>query len=187
MAEGVRIRHADKRNVMLTVASTRTYKQPVACSTCGRQHVHKTYHIRLDDQGTGIVSAEVWAKLKRAKGAGFTQVDTVANPPAQGVNVRSTMTFFGAELTEVPGGVRVIHPQLRNERLVLVDQERPYPVPYLCSQCRLAHSHKTYHLDLDAEGGTVVSVEVAKVLERLGMSKEEPEIGPPVVAAAQEA
>jgi hypothetical protein len=184
MAEGVRIRHADKRNVMLTAVSSRTLKAPINCPVCGREHTHKTYHIRLDDQGTAIVSPEVWSKLGRIK-AGFERVDTVADPPAQGVAVRSTMTFFGAEITETPHGVRVIHPTLRNERLVLVDAERPYPVPYLCSACGLAHTHKTYHLDLDAEGGVVVSNEVAQVLERLGMSKQEPDIGPPVVAAEQ--
>lgn len=186
MAEGIRVRHETERNVLLTVVSSRTYKSPLLCPTCGREHTHKTYHIRLDDQGTGIVSPEVWKKLDKAKGSGFSHAGTVTEPPAQGVSVRSTMTFYGAGLTEMPAGVRVVHPTLRNERLVMVDGERPYPVPYLCRECGLAHTHKTYHLDLDAEGGVVVSVEVAKALERLGMTQEQPIKGPPIVAAAQE-
>jgi hypothetical protein len=185
MAEGVRIRHDSKRNCVLTVVSSRAYREPVQCPTCLKTHTQKTYHIRLDDQGTGIVSPEVWNKLRRAKGAGFSQVDTVASPPAQGVAVRSTMSFFGAEMVEMPSGVRVTHPSLRGERLVLVDAEQPYGVPYACAICGLVHTHKTYHLDLDADGGTLVSTEVAKTLERLGMSQQEIPAGPPVVAAIQ--
>lgn len=185
MSEGIRIRHADQRNAVLTVVANRPLREPHRCPVCLQEHTHKTYHVRVDDQGSAIVSPEIWGKLQRLK-AGFERVETVANPPAQGVNVRSTMTFFGGSMTEVPGGVRVTHPSLRNERLVLIDAERAYGVPYLCRECGLAHTHKTYHLDLDAEGGVVVSNEVAKALERLGMSKEEPLTGPPVVAVAKE-
>lgn len=185
MAEGVRIRHETKRNCVLTVVSSRAYTEPVRCPTCLKTHTQKTYHIRLDDQGTGIVSTEVWQKLRRAPGSGFTFADNVSSPPAQGVAVRSTMSFFGAEMVEMPTGVRVTHPSLRSERLVLVDAERPYGVPYACAICGLVHTHKTYHLDLDADGGTLVSTEVAKTLERLGMSQQETPKGPPVVAANQ--
>lgn len=183
MAEGVRIRHASERNCIYTLVSSRTLRAPMQCPTCGREHVQKTYHIRLDDQGTGIVSPEVWAKLRRIPDSGFTNDGTVGTPPAQGVSVRSQLLFNGSEMTEVAAGVRVTHPTLRNERLVLVDADRPYGVPYACPICGLVHTHKTYHLELDAEGGTTVSAEVAATIERLGMTAQPTETGPRVVAA----
>jgi hypothetical protein len=57
--------------------------QPV-CGTCGTQHFAKTYHIQLR-AGAAIVSHGVWAGLQGLADNPFELVNTVAEPPAQGI------------------------------------------------------------------------------------------------------
>lgn len=90
MAAGVRLRHANARNVRYTVVdSDRPYPVPYVCSEprlggCGSTHTFKTYHLNLDDQGTVIVNAVLFARIKpRLIADGFTVAGEVANPPPQ--------------------------------------------------------------------------------------------------------
>lgn len=46
----------------------------------------------------------------------------------------------------------------------MVEIAKPYPRPYDCTDCGRTHAHKTYHLDIDAEGFCIVS---PRVFERL--------------------
>jgi hypothetical protein len=54
------------------------------CTTCGVQHFAKTYHIQLR-AGSAIVSTGVWASLQALSDNPFELVNTVADPPAQGI------------------------------------------------------------------------------------------------------
>jgi hypothetical protein len=57
-----------------------------ACRVCGRPHTCKTYHFKLDAEGTVIVSTTIWAHLARMPDhGGFELVNTVGAPPAQGL------------------------------------------------------------------------------------------------------
>ena len=172
---GLRVRHATERNCVLTlVDGRRVLSPPHLCGVCLRSHDRKTYHIRLDDQGAAIVSREIWQRLSVMPSHGsFTLVGPIAKPPPQTTSINRSVSFSGAEMAEVPKGVMVRHPTLRNQRFVVVDPTRPYPVPHLCSVCSVAHRAKTYHLTLDGEGAVTVSPEVAEAVERLGMSRAE--------------
>lgn len=64
-------------------------------------------------------------------------------------------------------GIRLRHPELRSTLLLLVDPERPYIPPYLCSACNVAHTAKTYHLYLDHQGTVIVSTGVLAGLRRI--------------------
>lgn len=159
---------------MFTMVDARKpYRPPFACPVCGREHAFKTYHIRLDDTGAAIVSKEIWQRLRTIPDSGFESVDTVKKPPAQGVAIaRQRVTFATGDMEEAPGGVIVRHPSLTAQRLVAIDDQTPYPQPYDCPICGSQHRHKTYHLDLDAEGAALVSPQIAAVLERLGMTRD---------------
>ena len=156
------------------VDGKRPYEAPFMCLVCGREHVHKTYHIRLDDSGTAIVSKDVWDRLKTLPASGFSSVNTVTRPPAQGVAMRHDLVAFArSDMEEAPGGVVIRHPTLTSQRLIAIDRETPYAAPYACAECGTTHTHKTYHIDLDHEGSALVSPQIAAVLERLGMKKDQ--------------
>lgn len=87
---GVRIQHPTERNALYTlVDGSRPYTAPVVCvppplgGGCGRTHLFKTYHLRLDETGAAIVSEQIAERLKRLHGHGFVIGDEVANPPTQ--------------------------------------------------------------------------------------------------------
>lgn len=66
-------------------------------------------------------------------------------------------------------GVRIRHTQSRlaNKTLTLVDGTRPYPRVWDCPVCGRGHGFKTYHLKLDDQAATIVSVEIVERLKRL--------------------
>jgi hypothetical protein len=81
---GLRITHPSASSAIYTlVDGKRKYRKPLECWTCARTHVFKTYHITLDGNGAGIVSHEIWAKLKKIPGQPFSLSNEVAKPPAQ--------------------------------------------------------------------------------------------------------
>src|SRR3990167_5064354 len=64
-------------------------------------------------------------------------------------------------------GVRIQHPTERSRTFTIVDSSRPYRSPLLCvaeivvdgelRPCARTHVFKTYHLNLDGAGATIVS------------------------------
>lgn len=59
-------------------------------------------------------------------------------------------------------GVRVQHPTARNVRCTIVEPDRPYPVPFVCTPpefggCGSTHLFKTHHITLDESGAAIVS------------------------------
>lgn len=89
MAEGVRIKHNTERGVdfvvpLLDVALS----APLFCHQCEREYSTKHMHLRLDGEGAVIVSREVWEEtLQGVGGVGFTEMNVVTNPPAQGMDM----------------------------------------------------------------------------------------------------
>lgn len=80
----------------VTTTSTRVW---LACSVCRLPHTpeehpmghqgFKARHIRLDSDGTAIVSEGVWAGLSKfVDNGGFEIVNTVPNPPAVTMSFR---------------------------------------------------------------------------------------------------
>ena len=70
------------------------------------------------------------------------------------------------------GGIRIRHKTLKSVMLVVRDKARPIkaPVGYVfpkCATCGYPHDVKTYHLQLDAEGTTIVSLEIYRNLQKL--------------------
>jgi hypothetical protein len=66
-------------------------------------------------------------------------------------------------------GVRLQHLTHRNARFNLVEKDRPYPVPYQCTNpefggCGQIHVFKTHHLNLDETGSVIVGDELYKKL-----------------------
>lgn len=98
---GIRIQHADKRNVTFTlVDGSRPYREPWQCPPppvgCASTHQFKTYHFRLDESGATIVSREIWQRLEALDvllrlrgrtGHGFMIANEVKDPPKQVVKV----------------------------------------------------------------------------------------------------
>lgn len=94
MSEGVRVRHQSRRNQLLPVPLLHKPFPPgprrPPCGVCARffgidtTHPCKTLHLRLDDDGTVVVSPEIWADLRRTtNNGGFTVTNPVAAPPTQ--------------------------------------------------------------------------------------------------------
>ena len=65
-------------------------------------------------------------------------------------------------------GIRIQHSTERNTAFTLVDPNRPLTEPWECPVCHLTHVFKTYHLQLDAAGATIVSEEVLERLKAIG-------------------
>jgi hypothetical protein len=58
-------------------------------------------------------------------------------------------------------GVRVQHPTAQSVRFTIVENDRPYPMPYTCTPpefggCGIVHIFKTHHLNLDGTGAVIV-------------------------------
>lgn len=64
------------------------------------------------------------------------------------------------------GGLRVQFPNPSGvpTQRILTDETRPYKAVLLCAQCGVGHNHKTYHLDLDGDGITILSREIVERL-----------------------
>lgn len=69
------------------------------------------------------------------------------------------------------GGVRVQFPNTGGIPIqkVVPIPNRPYHLPYLCGKCGESHLVKTYHLDLDTEGITILSREILEALLQAGV------------------
>ena len=81
-------------------------------------------------------------------------------------------------------GVRLHHPTLSGCLFIVPVAHRPYKVPYTCPTCRTIHQVKTYHLNLDAQGDTIVSVEIydrLKEVDLAGMTFENEVANPPPI------
>ena len=65
-------------------------------------------------------------------------------------------------------GVRIRHVSLRGVTVTVL-HHRPYRTPVLCSLCKVAHEHKTYHITLDGEGTAIVSPRVLARLKEVGL------------------
>lgn len=101
MADGIRIRPQPRLvagvkvageivNVIDTGRPIRDWHLGGICGTCGCQHECKTYHFRLDNEGTVIVSTTIWDHLRRMPDSGgFEQVNVVAEPPTQQLKLTS--------------------------------------------------------------------------------------------------
>lgn len=64
-------------------------------------------------------------------------------------------------------GLRIKHATVINRTLTIVDQSRPYSLPFECPTCHLTHIFKTYHVDVDGEGAAIVSLEVWERIQQL--------------------
>lgn len=69
-------------------------------------------------------------------------------------------------------GVRVQHATARNCRFTIVENDRPYPVPYTCTPpefggCGVTHLFKTHHLNLGEDGAVIVGDELYKKIKHL--------------------
>lgn len=112
---GVRVQHLTGRSCTMTVVDgSRPYRAPLVCAArivvrgelvpCGREHVHKTYHLTLDEVGAVIVSETIWQRLAlRLLAGGFRLANEVAEPPAQLVRIPALAVLARAT---TPGGLR---------------------------------------------------------------------------------
>ena len=101
---GVRIQHPTERNVVfLMVDGRRPYLAPLVCSPCGKTHAFKTYHLRLDEVGSAVVSQEIIARLQSLSPpmGPFVVVNEVTAPPAQRVTI-ATPASVGRIVEQVP-------------------------------------------------------------------------------------
>lgn len=78
---GVRIKHPTAHSGVFLVRHFRRYPVPIHCERCQTFHIHKTYHLDLDADGTVIVSTTVFERLKEVGLAGFSMVNVVKRPP----------------------------------------------------------------------------------------------------------
>jgi hypothetical protein len=69
------------------------------------------------------------------------------------------------------GGLRVQFPNAAGvpTQRVITMPYRPYKVPLLCGTCGVTHTHKTYHIDLDAQGIGFISREIGERLKEGGI------------------
>jgi hypothetical protein len=65
---------------MFTVETPRRYTVPYLCSTCGRAHELKTYHLDLDGVGDVVVSESVYERLREVDFAGMKVLGEVRDP-----------------------------------------------------------------------------------------------------------
>lgn len=64
---GVRLHHPDLRNCTYTIIHFGVrLTQPMFCWVCQRMHIHKTYHLGLDQVGDVTVSETIYAYLQEA-------------------------------------------------------------------------------------------------------------------------
>ena len=93
---GVRLRHPTRRSERFIVTDNRRpYTVPYACLECGITHANKTYHLRLDDAGTVIVSNEIADRLLSINGGEFEFANVVENPPAQVITIATPIATGG--------------------------------------------------------------------------------------------
>jgi hypothetical protein len=69
-------------------------------------------------------------------------------------------------------GVRVQHATARNCRFTIVENDRPYPAPYVCTPpefggCGSTHLFKTHHLNVGEDGSAIVGEELYRKIKHL--------------------
>lgn len=70
-------------------------------------------------------------------------------------------------------GVRLHHPELRNVTYTITNYAVPLKASMVCASCSgVVHTHKTYHLNIDAAGDVIVAEELTEVMHRAGLLKE---------------
>ncbi len=115
MAEGIRIRHHTRRSQMLPVPLLHrpwSTKGRPDCGICHTVHPCKVIHLNLDDTGAVIVSHQIRADLWRVpQNAGFTMVNTVADPPPQGIHPETVKVKLRG--VEIGGGLERTEPNRR--------------------------------------------------------------------------
>lgn len=91
---GIRLGHTGARTGLYLVEHpTRRYRVPLTCSMCGTVHVRKTYHLHLDTEGTTIVSAVVFQRLREAGLPSLQVMNEVADPPEQHLILDAPLAF----------------------------------------------------------------------------------------------
>ena len=84
---GTRIQHDTARNVLVTLMTNKIpLVAPMVCAPCDTTHTYKTYHLRLDEAGSAIVSKGMITALTAAQAftrGGFSIVNEVEKPPPQ--------------------------------------------------------------------------------------------------------
>lgn len=87
---GVRLRHPVFTSATFVVELPNPYPQPYDCNSCSDltvtppkivTHDRKALHLRLDAEGTVIVSPSVYEALRAVAFAGMETVNDVAEPP----------------------------------------------------------------------------------------------------------
>jgi hypothetical protein len=80
-------------------------------------------------------------------------------------------------------GVRLHHPELRSCTFTITNHAIPLVAPMFCWSCsggpegtptprRVIHTHKTYHLAIDAAGDVVVAEELVEAMRGWGLLRE---------------
>lgn len=91
--DSIRLRHKTLRGVMLVVNDR---ARPLSnggrgrelCKVCKVMHTHKTYHLKLDDEGCVLVSTGIYDNIARMYDkAGFDIADVIHDPPSQVIAV----------------------------------------------------------------------------------------------------
>jgi hypothetical protein len=79
---GVRLHHPTLRNCTYTVVHLgRPYQQPINCGVCLQTHMHKTYHLGLNNDGDVIVSEVIYERLKQVGLDELKDMGIVQDPP----------------------------------------------------------------------------------------------------------
>lgn len=65
-------------------------------------------------------------------------------------------------------GIQITHPTMRSVVALVTDQTRPYKTPLMCPICRVIHTHKSLHIQLNDAGQALVSEGVLASLRRSG-------------------
>jgi len=94
---GIRLAHATLRNCTWVVPTRRKLKAPHECAVCNKTHEYKTYHLGLGDQGTVIVSVQIFERLKRLKLPELSIANEVNDPPNQTLYMGSNPKVFNLE------------------------------------------------------------------------------------------
>ena len=81
---GVRLHHPDLRHCTYTLIHFgKPLVQPMFCWVCNQTHIHKTYHLGLDQVGDVVVSEEIYASLQEANLDGLVATKEITSPEPQ--------------------------------------------------------------------------------------------------------
>lgn len=125
---GIRLRCTDpdmRGKLYLVEHPMRRYIVPKLCEQCKVVHVKKTYHLRLDGEGTIIVSDTIYDRLREAGMPALIEENEVIKPPHQRVGIEAPALVFGQNdrvVAKSEGGSaftvvknKLLHPRKRLE------------------------------------------------------------------------